>query len=70
MQAENQDRRSSLEIPNIFVACIEADDITPAIALDVDQQIRRRANATKHNGAINQHLYLIGWVGGWFRPYY
>jgi hypothetical protein len=36
----------------------------------VEQQIRRRANAAKDNGVINQHLYLIGWVGGWFRPYF
>ena len=47
----------------------EADEITPAKALDVDTQIRRRANAAQDNGVINQHLYLIGWVGCWFRPY-
>jgi hypothetical protein len=57
-------------IIEIKPADIEADGITPAKALDVDQQIRRRANGAKEAGVINQHLYLIGWVGCWFRPYY
>jgi hypothetical protein len=47
----------------------EADEITPAKALEVDTQIRGRANAAQDNGVMNQHLYLIGWVGCWFRPY-
>jgi hypothetical protein len=39
--------RSSLETPNIFVARIEPDGITPAKALEVDQQIRRKANGAQ-----------------------
>jgi hypothetical protein len=44
--------------------------VIPATARDVDAQIRRRANAADDNEVVNQHLYLIGWIGCWFRPYY